>query len=320
MSPSPLVSVVCLCYNHARFLREALDSVLAQTYSNLEVIVVDDCSTDGSVSIIQEYVQRHPQIQFISTGKNQGNTRAFNLGWRASSGAYIIDFATDDALLPDRVAQQVAAFEKLDQTYGVVYTDAVYINDASTPIGYHYKRRQNGALEAYAPSGDVFADLLRKYIICPPTMMVRRQVFDTLGGYDETLAYEDFDFWVRSSRLYNYFYLDKVTTKRRVHISSLSRGWYKSGNKLLASTVRVCEKAAALVQTEPERKALAQRLQYEARHAYLTGNFREADKLLDLLGQQGGTPVLYMLLGVLNRHRIELGFLRKVYYYLRYEK
>lgn len=320
MSPSPLVSVVCLCYNHARFLREALDSVLAQTYTNVEVIVVDDCSTDGSVSIIQEYVAKHPHIRFISTGQNRGNTTAFNMGWRTSSGAYIIDFATDDALLPDRVAQQVAAFEKLDQTYGIVYTDAVYINDNSTPIGYHYKRRQNGELDAYAPSGDVFADLLRRYIICPPTMMVRRQVFDTLGGYDETLAYEDFDFWVRSSRIYNYFYLDKVTTKRRVHNSSLSRGWYQSGNKLLASTVKVCEKAAALVKTEEERDALAERLQYEARHAYLTANFEEAGKLLDLLGRQGGIPLLYKFISMLNRNRIDLTFLRKVYHYLKYRK
>jgi len=314
----PLVSVICLCYNHARFLREALDSVLAQTYPNIEVVVVDDCSTDGSVSIIQEYLGRHPGIRFISTGHNRGNTTAFNMGWRASHGAYIIDFATDDVLLPERVALQVEAFEQLDQTYGVVYTDAVYINDASAAIGYHYKRSPSGQLDAYAPSGDVFADLVGKYIICPPTMMVRRSVFEDLNGYDESLAYEDFDFWVRSSRLYNYFYLDAVTTKRRVHTSSLSRGWYKPGSKLLASTVKVCRKAAALVQAESEGEALAQRLKYEARHAYLTGNFNEAAQFLDLLRQQGGMPVLYQFLQVLNKSKINLGFLRKVYHYLKY--
>ena len=318
MSLPPLVSIICLCYNHARFLREALDSVLSQTYPKIEVIVVDDCSTDGSVSIIQEYVIKHPHIRFISTGRNRGNTTAFNMGWRASHGEYIIDFATDDALLPDRVAQQVAAFEKLDQTYGVVYTDAVYINDDSIPIGYHYKRKRHRTLLAYAPSGDLFADLLRKYFICPPTMMVRRQVFDDLNGYDETLAYEDFDFWVRSSRIYNYFYLDEVTTKRRVHTRSLSQGWYKSGNKLLASTVKVCQKAVELVKTQSEQEALAERLKYEVRHAYLTGNFKEAEQFLNLLGQQGGITVLYQLLGALNKKRINLGFLRKVYHYLKY--
>ncbi|RDV14639.1 glycosyltransferase [Pontibacter diazotrophicus] len=318
MSQLPLVSVICLCYNHARFLREALDSVLAQTYPYIEVIIVDDCSTDGSVGIIQEYLQKHPHIKFISTGHNRGNTTAFNIGWRASQGNYIIDFATDDVLLPQRVAQQVEAFEKLDSIYGVLYTDAEYIADDATHIGYHYKRRPNGSLNAYAPSGDVFADLLGKYIICPPTMIVRRQVFEDLNGYDETLAYEDFDFWVRSARTYKYYYLDKITTQRRIHTRSLSKGWYKAGNKLLASTVKVCRKAAALVRTEKEREAFIYRLKYEARHAYLTANYTEAAQLLHLLRQQTDLPVLYQFLNLLNRQKVNLGFLRRVYYYLKY--
>lgn len=320
MSHLPLVSIVCLCYNHERFLRDALDSVLAQTYPNTEVIVVDDCSTDGSVGIIQEYLLKHPQIKFISTDHNRGNTTAFNMGWRASHGDYIIDFATDDVLLPGRVAQQVEAFEKLDTTYGVLYTDAEYIADDATHIGYHYKRRPDGSLNAFAPSGEVFAELLGKYIICPPTMMVRRQVFEDLNGYDETLAYEDFDFWVRSSRRYKYYYLDKITTQRRVHTRSLSKGWYTAGNKLLASTVKVCRKAAALVRTEKERAALVYRLKYEFRHAYLTGNYMEAAQLLDLLRQQTNLPVLYQFLNLLNKQEINLGFLRRVYYYLKYGK
>ncbi|GAB3537921.1 hypothetical protein GCM10027443_31830 [Pontibacter brevis] len=319
MSQLPLVSIICLCYNHARFLREALDSVLAQTYPNIEVIVVDDCSTDGSVGIIQEYLRKHPRLKFISTGHNRGNTTAFNMGWRASHGDYIIDFATDDVLLPERVAQQVEALEKLDNTYGVLYTDAEYITDEGSHIGYHYKRRPDGSLAAYAPSGDVFADLLGKYIICPPTMIVRRQVFVDLEGYDETLAYEDFDFWVRSSRTYNYFYLDKVTTQRRVHNRSLSKGWYKAGNRLLASTVKVCRKVVALVRTEKERAALTVRLKYEARHAYLTGNYAEANEFLNLLRQHAGLPVLYQFLEVLNRQKIDLSFLRRVYYQLKYK-
>ncbi|MFD3002514.1 glycosyltransferase family 2 protein [Pontibacter toksunensis] len=318
MSQLPLVSIICLCYNHERFLREALDSVLAQTYPNIEVIVVDDCSTDGSVPIIQEYLEKYPQLKFISTGHNRGNTTAFNMGWRASHGDYIIDFATDDVLLPERVTQQVEAFEELDSSYGVMYTDAEYISDEGAHIGYYYKRKPDGSLDAYAPSGEVFADLLGKYIICPPTMIVRRQVFEDLDGYDETLAYEDFDFWVRSSRTYHYHYLDKITTKRRVHTHSLSKGWYKAGNRLLASTVKVCRKAAALVRTEREREALVFRLKYEARHAYLTGNYTEAAQLLHLLRQQADMPVLYQFLEVLNKRKIDLSFLRRVYYYLKY--
>ncbi|MFT2010484.1 glycosyltransferase [Pontibacter sp. 13R65] len=313
MNKLPLVTIVCLCYNHERFLAEALDSVLAQTYPNLELLVVDDCSTDSSPAIINDYCQRFPQLAYINTGRNRGNCAAFNMAWRASKGEYIIDFATDDVLLPNRVTEQVAAFSKLDPTYGVLYSDAAYINDNSGFIGYHCKRDKSGKVTSFAPSGDVFQDILQRYFICPPTMFVRRQVLEELQGYDETLAYEDFDFWVRSSRNYKYFFLDKVTTKRRVHDSSLSKSWYTAGSRLLGSTVRVCEKAMQLVRTLEERAALAKRLEYEARHAYLTANYTEARQFLEMLQQVAGLSKVYKLMYFLNKHKVNLSLLRKWY-------
>ncbi|GAB3201957.1 glycosyltransferase involved in cell wall biosynthesis [Pontibacter aydingkolensis] len=312
MITQPLVSVICLCYNHERFLADALDSVLTQTYPNIEIIVVDDCSTDGSITIINAYLAKYPQIRFISTGKNIGNCAAFNTGLNASSGDFIIDFATDDVLLPERITQQVEAFKKVDESYGVVYSDAEYITDTSEHLYFHSQKYKP------APDGDVFAEVLRRYFICPPTMLIRRAVFEDLGGYDAMLAYEDFDFWIRSARKYKYHYLDKITTQRRVHDKSLSRGLYKAGDKMLASTVIVCRKAADLVQNEMEKKALAQRLKYEARHAYLTGNFKEAADLLAILETISGLPVSYRLISSLNKRKVNLSFLRKLYHLLRY--
>lgn len=316
----PLVSIICLCYNHERFIREALDSVVAQTYPNLEIIVVDDCSTDNSVAIITEYCLAHPQIKFISTGRNIGNCAAFNKGWRSAKGEFIIDFATDDVLLPERVAQQVEAFQKLDKTYGVVYSDALYINDHSNPVRNHCRRDNQGRVISFAPSGNLFKELLSRYFICPPTMMMRRSVFEKLDGYDETLAYEDFDFWVRSSRYFNYFFQDAVTTKRRLHGTSLSRGFHKPGNKLLQSTIRVCEKAADLVQNKEEKRALIKRLRYEARHAYLTGNYEETKRFLALLEEQKALNSSHKLLNWLSTHKVDLRFIRILYYKLRYKE
>ncbi len=313
MRKLPLVSVICLCYNHERFIREALDSVLAQTYPNIEVIIVDDCSTDNSVSIINSYLQQYPQIRFISTGQNIGNCAAFNKGLKASAGEFIIDFATDDVLLPDRVEKQVAAFAALDASYGVVYSDAEYINDNSQHLYYHSQKY------TYTASGDVFADVIGRYFICPPTMLMRREVFDYLGGYDESLAYEDFDFWVRSARKYKYYYLPEVTTKRRVHDTSLSQGIYRKGNLLLASTVRICEKALELVRTPAERAALAQRLKYEARHAYLTNNYKEANRLLDLLRKVSGLSFVYKNLYLLNKYKIDLSVIRELYFKMKHK-
>ncbi|TXK47143.1 glycosyltransferase [Pontibacter qinzhouensis] len=317
MSQLPLVTIICLCYNHQRFLHEALDSVLAQTYPNLELLVVDDCSTDSSPAIIQDYCSRFPQLRFISTGHNRGNCAAFNMAWREAKGEFIIDFATDDVLLPERVAEQVAAFRKLDSTYGVLYSDAEYIDDNSRHLSYHCHRDKNRQVTSFAPSGDVFAAMLERYFICPPTMLMRRQVLEELQGYDETLAYEDFDFWVRSSRSYKYFFLDKVTTRRRVHNSSLSKSWYSPGSRLLSSTVRVCEKAKLLVRTPAERAALAKRLEYEARQAYFTANYKEAHELLLLLQQVAGLSAVYKLIFFLNKRKVNLTFVRRLYQALR---
>ncbi|MBC5775313.1 glycosyltransferase [Pontibacter sp. KCTC 32443] len=311
--PQPLVSIICLCYNHERFIKEALDSVLAQTYSNLELIVVDDSSTDNSTAIIEDYCRRFPQLTYISTGQNLGNTKAFNLGWRASRGELIIDFATDDVLLPDRVEKQVQAIAELDQTYGVIYSNAEYINDESEHLYYHSENYKP------APDGNVFREVLERYFICPPTMMMRRSVLEELGGYDETLAYEDFDFWVRSARNWKYSYLDYVTTQRRLHQYSLSQKYYTSEGRMMQSTIKVCEKAAGLVADASEKKALVKRLKYEIRHAYLTNHFIETAQFLKLLQQQQPYPgLLYTIIKLLNKRKIKLSGIRDLYFRLRY--
>ncbi|MEJ8756088.1 glycosyltransferase [Pontibacter sp. H259] len=309
----PRVSIICLCYNHERFLKEALDSVLAQTYPNLDLIMVDDNSTDSSPVIIQEYCTKYPQLRYISTGKNVGNTKAFNIGWRAAEGDFIIDFATDDILLPDRVEKQVNQFLKLDSKYGVMYSDAAYINDNGNYLYNHSQKYKP------APDGEVFLEILKRYFICPPTMMIRRAVLEQLDGYDEDLAYEDFDFWVRSARNWKYSYLPEVTTRRRLHDTSLSKQYYTSGGRMLRTTLRVCEKARKLLRTEEEKTALVKLLKYEIRHAYLTNHFAETAQFLKLLEQMHPHPgIVYSLIKWLAVNNIKLHPLRKLYYKLRY--
>src|SRR5688572_3746734 len=114
----PLVTVICLCYNHERFVREAITSVLSQTYSNLQVIVVDDKSTDKSVDAIRDKIAPYGEITFLPLPTNHGNCRAFNKGLALAKGEYIIDFATDDLMAPERISKQVEAFQQLDSSYG----------------------------------------------------------------------------------------------------------------------------------------------------------------------------------------------------------
>jgi glycosyltransferase involved in cell wall biosynthesis len=313
----PLVTVVCLCYNHARFIRDALDSVLAQTYTNLEIIVVDDLSTDDSRNIIAEYVQKYPQIKFLPNEKNLGNCAAFNRAWEISKGDYLIDFATDDVLMPERISEQVAAFETLDPGYGIIYTDAVLIDDNSREIGYYYKRDTEGNLLKPVPSGDVFADVVARHFISTPTMIMRRAVFEKLGGYDATLAYEDFDLWVRSARTFKFYFLDKPLTKRRIHAAQMSQQQYKPSDRQIFSTIEVCRKAQKLLRNETEKQALITRVEYELTQAYLTRNKKAGRLLRQLLLELEPMPWKFKMLGMLSKVPVMLPVFRQLYHRFR---
>ena len=316
----PLVTVICLCYNHARFLREALDSVRQQTYANIEIIVVDDASTDGSAALLTEYLQPYPAIKFIRHRQNTGNTRAFNEAFRLSAGEFIIDFATDDVLLPQRVEEQVKAFAALDAGFGVVYTNAELINDQSEVIGHFYKRNAAGQVISRTPSGYVFTDILRYAFLSPPTLMFRRALLEYTGGYDETLAYEDFDVWVRSAQQFKFYYLDKILTRRRVHAQSLSHKLYTPGDKQLASTVIICRKAQKLIRTNAEKAALVVRVKSEMRQAFFTQNFPETVQLGQILAELQALNPGYKILTLLAQNKVRLGFVRRWYYRFRFGK
>ena len=217
---TPLVSVVCLCYNHERFVEEAIRSVLNQTYPSIQLIVVDDYSLDGSRLVIQKLLTHHPLVEFVPCEKNLGNCRAFNTGLAKVAGEFVIDLSADDVLMPSRVELGVREFLGRGLNYGVHFSDAELISDTDVILGHHSDQFPHDSI----PQGDVFSEILSRYFINSPIMMMRKQVFDRLGGYDEALAYEDFDFWVRSSRDFKYCYTPEALVRRRVVNSSLGKG------------------------------------------------------------------------------------------------
>jgi glycosyltransferase involved in cell wall biosynthesis len=279
----PLVSVICLSYNHAPYVRESVESVLKQDYDPVEIIVVDDESADGSRKIIRELAVEFPVVRTIFLKENAGNCRAFNAGFRESSGKYIIDLAADDVLNSGRIQKGVDCLENAGESFGVHFSDAEYINEKSTFLRYHYRRDEQGRMLNKVPQGDVYRDLLARYFICAPTMMVRRIVLEELGGYDETLAYEDFDFWVRSSRKYAYCFTDEALVKKRILSDSLSSRQYVRNSSILASTFTVCLKAEKLNRNRAEHVALAKRAAFEGRKAFLSGNLTMAMNFLLLI-------------------------------------
>lgn len=314
----PLVSVICLCYNHERFVQEAVESVLAQTYPAIEIIVVDDGSADGSVAVIQRLAAVYPQLRVLALPQNIGNCAAFNRGLALSHGEYVVDFSTDDVLLPNRIERQVATFASLDTSYGVIFTDAIYIDEQGRSFRKHFDYLFSKGLLDHIPQGDVYTDVLRRYFICSPTMLVRRAVLDALGGYDASLAYEDFDFWVRSSRIYKYALLNEPLTKVRRGHRSLSSTLYTPGDRQLASTYVICRKALALNRTEADARALLWRVRYEFRQAVLTGNDHEAGLFYALLKELHPPRPADRLLNIISRWRIPLRGMLALYHRARF--
>jgi glycosyltransferase involved in cell wall biosynthesis len=314
----PLVTVICLCYNHGRFVSKAIHSVLQQTYTNIQIIVVDDNSTDDSVTVIRKALEPHTSITFLALPKNMGNCAAFNKGLALAKGEYIVDFATDDVMVPERIAKQVEPFSRLDPSYGVLFTDAHYIDESGEIFRQHFPYLKKKLLLRSVPQGDVYADLIERYFVASPTMMFRRNVIEELGGYDESLAYEDFDFWIRSSRNYKYYFVDEPLTLIRRSRGSLSSRWYKKGDVQLESTYRVCLKALQLNRTPREHAALINRTRYELRQAVFSENFREAELFYGLLKSLEAPSSAYKLLLSLAKLRLPLAGLRRLYHTIRF--
>lgn len=274
----PLVSVICICFNHARFVQEALLSVFSQTYSNLELIVVDDASSDNSVSVISEVLATHPEVKTIFLSINQGNCKAFNRALKLCQGEYIIDLAADDVLFPNRIEAGVNALQKAGTDYGMNFSDAIWMNEGGVQQYLHSDRFPHQSI----PQGDVYEVLIKKYFICPPTMMFTRALIDKLGGYDETLMYEDFDLQIRGARYFKFCYTPEVLVKKRIVAGSMSQKQFTRSDKQRYSTFRVCDKILSMNANIEEQCALHTRIFYEIRQCLKLLDFRLAWRYFDL--------------------------------------
>ncbi|MGM0580840.1 MAG: glycosyltransferase [Bacteroidota bacterium] len=267
------VAVICLCYNHEKFVEEAMTSVLNQSYPS-ELIIVDDASTDDSVEKINGFINKHPDrgIRTLFFNENVGNCKAFNEALKLTDADYLIDLAADDILLPDRVKEGVKNMEAHPKV-AVNFTNAEYIDDKSNIIAVHYKHNSKGDLIDTVPQGDVFSHVLERYYICSPTMMYRGSFFREVGGYDEALAYEDFDIIVRLSRNYIFSFTNKILVQKRKLGTAMSAKQYRKGNLQLKSTLKICYKAYELLQNKREKRALLKRISYEAKQAFIHKRF-----------------------------------------------
>lgn len=282
MQNFPLVSVICLAYNHEAYVVEALESVLNQSYPNIELLIADDCSTDFSVAVIEKWLQNHPNILFFRNKKNLGNTKTFNNAVKHAKGDFIIDLAADDVLLPDCVSRQINAFQNTKYpNLGIVYGNLIQIDETGLYLNDYYTE------EDHPESGNIYRMVIgRTTKIGSVSSMVKKTVFETVGYYDENLAYEDLDLWIRASRVFDFEYIPEILVKKRELSTSLSAHFTKKTNKktnrLNVSTYQILKKAFQLNRTRDEHKALLGRIHFELYKLIKTRNFVLLSKFLVL--------------------------------------
>lgn len=232
----PLVSIGVASYNNARFIIETLDSIANQTYKNIEIIINEDASTDNSLELIQDWVIKNDNIPVVVliSETNEGVCKAANRYLHVAKGKYIGMIASDDRFLPEFIEKRVKFLEKSSSDVGLCYSMSHLINEQGEYLG--IENRQ------YNPSGYIFDHITSGFgSLCKPlTNFIKHEVFNNIGYYDESLLYEDWDWYLRVSKIYKIGFFDSLDTEYRNVAGSLGKNLYTEAG--IQSQIKIIEK------------------------------------------------------------------------------
>ncbi len=223
------VSVVIPTYNRGKRLLRAIASVLYQSYNNLEVIVVDDGSTDNTRELINSFFKNH--IIYIKHKQNRGVSAARNTGIRASKAPFIAFLDSDDYWFSEKLQSQMNFFAENPMAVAC-QSDEIWIRNG---------RRVNPGKRHIKPNGDIFKASLRLCLVSPSAVMIKKSLFDEIGLFDETLpACEDYDLWLRISCRYPIHLIKKpLLVKEGGHKDQLSTQYRSMDLFRIKSIVRL---------------------------------------------------------------------------------
>jgi glycosyltransferase involved in cell wall biosynthesis len=268
----PRVSVIIPTYNQARYLSAAVRSVLSQTYGDLELIVVNDGSTDNTRQEVAGFSDS--RVRYIYQ-ENRGLSAARNTGILASAGEYIALLDSDDVWLPRKLELQVEFLDSCSET-ALVYSDAYLFDDQTGDITGKFLDGKG------VFSGKVLRHLLSIQFIKPSTAVIRRSVFKTVGAFDESIGeVQDRDMWLRIARQFNIEGIDMPLVKVRSHASNVSKNW----ERVWEGRALVMNKAARTLALNPNDLKILKRnlslVYYQhGRYLVLEGRPREGREKL----------------------------------------
>ena len=211
----PKITVLMPVYNGEKFLGEAIESILAQSYKSFDFLIINDGSIDQSLNIMESY--RDNRIQIINNDIHKGFTRSLNIGLEHASGKYIARMDSDDISLPNRLLEQVTYLEKNPDT-GILGSDIEYIGEGG--------KKLTNLKPPELPVSPMYIKwtLLFRCCLNHPSVMIRRSLLENLSGYDPYIPYaQDYDLWLRAASKTKITNIPKPLVKIRKHSKNISR-------------------------------------------------------------------------------------------------
>lgn len=219
-------SIIMPCFNHGHFVEDSVRSILGQTHADLELIIVDDCSSDDSWKVIESLAEEDNRIKLMRHERNSGASRSRNDGLRAARGEFIGFCDADDLWEPSKLEVQLDLLRK-NLGYDVVYGNAAIVDESGSETGRRFSEIY--PLPARA-SGWLFPELVRRNFINIQTVLMRRECVARCGYFDEGIKWiEDWWYWVRLSRHCRFLYSSQLVAKYRIHSGSTNQVQRRGG-------------------------------------------------------------------------------------------
>jgi len=216
----PLISIRTPAYNHKKFVRQAFDSIIEDSYPNKELVVVDDGSSDGTDGEIRAWVERHGRdlpVRYVRRENNLGIVNTLNEVIDLCRGDYIVSLASDDYLLPDGIMKRYRYLQENPQKLAV-FSDCLVVDGENCILfesgltGLYKARIRNFVTDA-----GLRKEFISRWSVPGPVLMVDRQVFELVGKYREDIAVEDLDFYLRMAAKNLIGFLNEKVSAYRLH-------------------------------------------------------------------------------------------------------
>lgn len=289
------ISIIVVCYNHSKYVIDCLESILHQTYKNIQLLIVDDCSTDNSVEVISDWVQKNKyECTKIFQKENIGLIRNLNSCFEMIEGDFVRIIAADDFLHPESCEKSISKLLELGNSYGLVFSDTYFVNENSKIINQHYNH--------YSQFGNLSREEKRKEILLwnnipALSVVMTKEALLSTGKYPENIILEDYFRWLVINEKYWLAYVPEKLSYYRMHntnISSLRKDCVAKEDLYLKLIFSKDTYNKIYINSKIEKFYLEKNMNNELRLSY--NNYIGVNKMLNIFIQYHLPRILYKVI------------------------